>query len=197
MTKVLNVSKMYILDVVDALSLNWSQIIPHVEMWTDLKYRDEDRWRMNLTQEFWNKVPELLGSCKVIDYDMFDFKNHTPVQLTFFIAEMDNTGISLYVEERNKALTKRLLIHNSFSYSGTRITIPNLLERKLIRIGLKMSQIIDSAEDPNKDCKNYPDEKYSSYRSCDESMVYNDFKHSYGFMPFYAANQIEEVSNTT
>ena len=72
MTKVLNVSKMYILDVVDALSLNWSQIIPHVEMWTDLKYRDEDRWRMNLTWEFWNKVPELLGSCKVIDYDMFN-----------------------------------------------------------------------------------------------------------------------------
>ena len=150
---------------------------------------------MNLTTSFWNKIKhELFGSCKIIDYDMLDFKNHTPTWLSFKIGKVDSAGISLYIEERNKALARRLSFQNTFSYSGTLLTIPRLSDPKRLETGMKLSQIIDSERDSNKRCKNYPNEQYLSFRSCDETNVYENFKRWIGFMPFYAAKHIEEVT---
>ena len=46
-----------------------------------------------------------------------------------------------------------------------------------------------------KKCRNYPNEDFKSYRECDEDFVYKEMKNKYQLMPFWAANDFNEVSS--
>ena len=59
---------------------------------------------------------------------------------------------------------------------------------------LTISQTIDLETDKGKNCKDYPNEFFSSYRECDENFVYNEVVKNYPMMPFWAARNIDEIS---
>ena len=63
-----------------------------------------------------------------------------------------------------------------------------------IKVMLKMSQIIDSDQDKDKRCQNYPNELFDSYNDCDSKFVYKDCKQRFPFMPFGVANELKEVT---
>ena len=59
----------------------------------------------------------------------------------------------------------------------------------------RVSQIIDSSLDPDKNCHNYPFNNFTSYRECDEDYVYKEYVHKYQTMPFWVAANIQEVTS--
>ena len=63
----------------------------------------------------------------------------------------------------------------------------------LIAAVYRVSQNLKS--DPGKRCQDYPIEKFSTYRDCDMDFVYNEMRTKYKFMPFWAANTLDEVTD--
>ena len=130
--------------------------------------------------------------------DYFDLSGHnTPLQIFFHIAPIENLGISIHIEERNRALKKRPLKNNVLTYSGPLIRNPSLSSPRITRMMLKFEQFLFSDKDDSKNCKNYPHDEYSSYRECDEKFIYKLFKRKYEVMPFWVARSVDEVTNLT
>ena len=135
---------------------------------------------------------------KTVLVDYFDIsEENTPLQIFFHIAPIGNLGISIHIEERNKALKKRPLKNNVLTYSGPLIRNPNLVTPRITRMMLKFEQFMFSDEDDSKNCKNYPYNGCSSYRDCDEKFIYRLFKRKYKVMPFWVAKNLNEVTNLT
>ena len=57
-----------------------------------------------------------------------------------------------------------------------------------------ISQFKDSDLDPDKNCKNYPFNNFSSYRECDEDFVYKVHLKKYKTMPFWVTDNIQDVT---
>ena len=135
---------------------------------------------------------------KTVLVDYFDIsEENTPLQIFFHIAPIGNLGISIHIEEKNKALKKRPLKNNVLTYSGPLIRNPNLVTPRITRMMLKFEQFMFSDEDDSKNCKNYPYNGCSSYRDCDEKIIYTLFKRKYKVMPFWVAKNLNEVTNLT
>ena len=68
-------------------------------------------------------LTEQYPACKNLDiHELFSLKNQTSSYIVFTFHVLENLGIALFVEERNKA-TSRSLKFNRFAYSGPTITI--------------------------------------------------------------------------
>ena len=48
--------------------------------------------------------------------------------------------------------------------------------------------------DEDKNCKNYPDNGFTSYRAYDEDFVYKEHLNKYKIMPFWVTDNMEEVT---
>ena len=72
----------------------------------------------------------------------------------------------------------------------------NLKLKENKRFYLSISQTRNLEMDPGKSCKNYPTEKFPSYLDCDESFVYNLMKNYFKIMPFWAARNLDEVTES-
>ena len=58
---------------------------------------------------------------------------------------------------------------------------------------LKISQTIDTEEDEDKNCKNYPYLNFSSFGDCDDSYVQQKIK-KYDIVPFWATTDFDKVT---
>ena len=64
-----------------------------------------------------------------------------------------------------------------------------------VKFILKISQTIDSDQDNDNNCENYPYNKYSSYRECDEDFLYQTFTKEYNnLMPFWVTDNFNDVT---
>ena len=64
-----------------------------------------------------------------------------------------------------------------------------------VKLILKISQTIDSDQDNDNNCENYPYKKYSSYRECDEDFLYKTFAKDYSnLMPFWVTDNFNDVT---
>ena len=61
---------------------------------------------------------------------------------------------------------------------------------------IKLPQTIYSEEDKSKPCINYPTEKFASYGECDENFVYQNILEKFGFISFWSARSLNQVSKT-
>ena len=133
-------------------------------------------------------------SCKSIDISKYwNLRKNTPKFVWFRFKEKQNLGVSLKIEDKKKALINRRLRSQSLEYTGYPLVFENLMEPKYLNIFLDMSQSIHLEMEKGINCKNYQN---SSYRECDENFVYNQMK-SCGIMPFWAAKNLNEVTNLT
>ena len=48
--------------------------------------------------------------------------------------------------------------------------------------------------DPDKNCKNYPYNNFSSYRECDEDFVYKEHLNRFKIFPFWVTENMQEVT---
>ena len=81
------------------------------------------------------------------------------------------------------------------SYEGPTFQNLDLTDPILIKGIFKLSQTIDTEEDEEKLCKNYPYNGFNSFRECDEQFVYDEFKNRFNIMPAWAAFDKEETTN--
>lgn len=111
--------------------------------------------------------------------------------------EIENSGISIYIEEKKRALRKRQLAENMLSYVGPYIGNSNLNIGRRIRVAIKLEQFIDSEDDVSKNCFNYPTKEYLSYAECDEKYVQLQFKKYWeNLKPFWVVDNLSEVTRS-
>ena len=82
-------------------------------------------------------------------------------------------------------------------YKGSSIEINELTIPKDVFFLITIHQTIHLESDSGIQCKNYPSDLFKSYQECDETFVYNEMKNRYRIMPFWAAQNLEEVTNIT
>ena len=143
----------------------------------------------------WSVIPQF-PACQTVDLSRyFNLSRMTPSIVFFDFKKNQNLGIAIEVGDKRKTLEKRRLIQNSFEYEGAKIELENLYNSKTRTYALTISQTIDLETDKGKNCKDYPDKKFSSYRDCDENFVYNKVVKNYNMMPFWAAKKIDEITH--
>ena len=101
--------------------------------------------------------------------------------------------VTVLIEDRMKALRRRLSKSNSLDYFGPPIKTRRLSPR-IDRFILSFAQTIDLEEDPGSMCTKYPTKTFTSFHECDEGFVYNEMRQKYNLMPFWAAKSLNEVT---
>ena len=86
--------------------------------------------------------------------DQFDLQQHKPQQIFFHISILDEVGVTLFIEERNKALKMRPLKSNMLSYLGPSLKTEGT--QRHTRVMLSLSQDLDTEHNPDKGCRHYP-----------------------------------------
>ena len=143
----------------------------------------------------WKLLPEYPACYSINLKDYFDMNTAVPKQIFISISRHDNLGISIYLEDKNKAL-RRPLKASMLDYTGPDISNPDLTKPRSERVILRIFQSIDSEFDKDKNCVNYPNDTYSSYIECDEKYVYNQFATKYKpVQPFWAVKDLREVTS--
>ena len=125
----------------------------------------------------------------------FDLKEKAIISLEFQLNSIKNVGISMMIEDKNKALLKRLMNSQRVAYDGPNIEVENLTKPLNLRYLVTLSQTIDLEMDSGANCRIYPNREFSSYHECDESYIYNEMKNTFNIMPFWAAKSLDEVTN--
>ena len=123
------------------------------------------------------------------------FKNLDFLFVVIYFNKLHNLGVSLTIEDKEKSLKKRSLRSQTQEYDGSRIDIDDLASGMYKRFFLKLDQKKDMESDLGINCKNYPNDDFSSFGACDESYVYNTMRNKHKVMPFWAAKNLTEVSN--
>ena len=93
-----------------------------------------------------------------------------------------------------KSLFKRSLILDSFDYEGGKLEV-DLQTPQIKFYTISLSQTLDLENDKRQSCLNYPNQKFASFRDCDENFVYNEIKNNYDIMPFWAAKWTDEITH--
>ena len=127
--------------------------------------------------------------------DYLNFLNLSPLLIYFNFNIIENIGVSLFIEDKTKHLSKRTLKSNMLSYMGPQIQIDDLKNSFIIKTMISLQQFINSEEDASNKCRVYPNEKYQSYQECDEEFVYNKIKEKYDVVPFWSTNNMSEVTS--
>ena len=71
--------------------------------------------------------------------------------------------------------------------------IADLSKPNVNEVVLSISQTIDSEQDKDKNCKNYPFQNFKSYRECDDLYVQNQLKR-FDLIPFWATKNYSSIT---
>ena len=172
--------------MVKRISYNWSTIVENVGFVT------EDREHFQTKSFSWKSL-HLYPTCQIIDfYDYFNMTTFSPPYVYFHPHMVEGLSLTIYVFERNKK-TQRPLKSSFLSYSGPKISIPNLNEPRLMKIHNKISQSIHI--DSYQKCQDYPNSQYDSFDACDREFVKKKCN-EYNIVPLWVTQSFEDVSET-
>ena len=143
----------------------------------------------------WSLIPQF-PDCQTVDLARyFNLSRMTPKIVFFYFQKHPNLGITVQIGDKRKSLARRRLIQNSFECEGAKIGLESLYSSQTRTYAVTVSQIIDLETDKGKNCMDYPNTNYSSYRECDENFVYNEVEKNYNIMPFWAAKNIDAITH--
>ena len=169
------------------VSYDWSSIVANISLISNL---DKDKSISGKAIK-WSLVP-LFPNCQSIDLlDYFEI--NSPFLVLFFFHEFQDMGISLYIQERNRAV-KRTLQSNLMAYSGPQVKINDMSVGQEIRVMIKISQEIDSEKDVRAKCKIYPNKIYKNFNECDEDFVFHEVNKILNITPFWSTKDLKSVT---
>ena len=122
------------------------------------------------------------------------YKDENILQIFIVLNQVPNVGVSIFFEEKNKVLSRRLKT-NMLSYVGPSFHYDDLFKPQNKKGIFSFQQNIYSEKDENKHCKNYPYKNFSSFGDCDEKYFYDKFVNFYKIMPFWVALNLSQVTN--
>ena len=133
--------------------------------------------------------------CQTIDLSQyFDLQRHLPKQILFKFNVIENIAVSLTIGDILLS-PNRTLKSQMETYSGPTIEHWNLAFPAIKRFALTVTQTINSEAEKAINCTNYPNEKFSSFKECDEYFVLKELNSTYdGIMPFWATGDLEKVT---
>ena len=172
------------------LSYDWNKIVEKVAIYTI------DNEIINVSGENirWS-LAEQYPNCQPLDlWDYFDFKNDTPLLIYIFFKRVDNLGVTISIEDRQKAVS-RTLKSNRLMYTGPSLSLSNLSAPIRHSSIISVSQLIDSELDADKNCKNYPFENFYSFKECDNDFIFNEAFSKEGVVPFWATHNFTNVTS--
>ena len=104
----------------------------------------------------------------------------------------ENVSFHINIAEKNQALTKRR--RDSYAYNGP---VPKIekLESETLTIGLKIKQTYYSDKDKSKNCINYPNTKFKSFKECDENFITDEMK-KFNVMPYWATDDQKKITRS-
>ena len=173
------------------VAFDWEQIIEYIGF-ASLEFN----WhRFNSSLITWSLIPQY-PACQTMDITSYlDLKNNTPLYLFFRFKKATDLSLTLHIEDKSKALSRRNLRSNKNDYKGDRVKIDLMKSISMSQdYYFTISQTIDIESNKGKACTYYPTQDFTSYRDCDEKFVYDLMKKTYNLMPFWAANSIEETT---
>ena len=171
------------------VSSNWTNIIDKIK----IKSLVENVSGENIT---WSPIP-LYPNCQLFDLTKYwNLEKRTTIGVTFQFYKEAKVYVSLHVEDKRRALSKRILKSHTTNQEGVQMFIQNSSLNEYKRFYLSLSQTRNLEMDPGVSCNNYPTNTFSSYQDCDESFVYNLMKNYFKIMPFWAANNLDEVTKS-
>ena len=142
----------------------------------------------------WTSIPSEYPACQA-----FDLKNHinlvnnTPEILIFSFKKIENFGISLKIVDQRKGLNRVLRSHSA-DFDGVAMEMEDLSETVIKRYFITSSITNHLETDSGISCQRYPSQYFSSYLECDKKYVYNEMKKKYRIMPFWATDELSEVT---
>ena len=142
----------------------------------------------------WPPIPQF-PACFTLDLaDHFDIiGGNVPLSLSFRFERIQNMSITVKVIDSLKSLIKRSLSSEAFDYEGSKMKL--YLDTPQSKFfALTLSQIIHLEADEGKNCINYPNKNFESFRECDENFVYHEINDNFNFMPFWAAKRADEIT---
>ena len=186
-------------EVINGISTDWNAYVQKNSVFTvDEESFDKYQQIIPGTTVTWSKYP-MFPNCQALDLSKyFQQENKTSIrieQIKFQIWTENKYAFFLYPLDRKRALTKRISVTNILSYSGP--VIGNQLKgfTKNIRVALRVSQSKYTEEDESNPCSEYPNEKFQSFRDCDEAYVYQIMKTQHNLVPFWTTENISEVTD--
>ena len=136
-------------------------------------------------------------NCQSFDLNKYwNLKNISTKSVKLYFLKRANVSVSVHVEDKGRALTKRTLKSQTTSHEGTEMLIQNSNLGEYKRYYLSISQTRNLEMGPGVSCKKYPTEIFSSYQDCDESFVYSLMRNYFKIMPFWAARNLDEVTQS-
>ena len=186
-------------DVADGISIKWNDYVRSIQIFTaDDETFERHSQVIKGTKISWSQFP-IYPNCKALDLEGYI---HTPnktsiriEQIKFKIIGMDKYAFFLYPIDKNRALTKRMFARNMLSYSGSVIGNQFKGFTKNMRIALRATQNKYAEEDKTNPCSKYPNKEFRSYRDCDEKFVNRVMKTKWHLMPFWATDNMSDVTD--
>ena len=185
------------LDVLSVLSPDWGNVLKRIKV--SSKHGNRTIFKnISGTKIQWQTRP-IYPFCLPIDLLEHFGPQLKPWQIIFYFnanKTVEGTSMMLYVIERNTALRRRLLKSNMLSYNGPDMKLLDLYhDSKLLKVGFRLSQsIFIENDDEQISCVNYPTKKYPIYRECDEDFMTKEIDNLYGIKPFWAAENMSDVT---
>ena len=181
------------LEIIRNVSSNWSDIVYKIKM---NSLNAIGYWTVHGENITWSHLPHY-PDCQTFDLNKYwNLKNISIKSVKLYFNKKANVSVSIHVEDKGTALEKRTLKSQTTSQEGTEMLMQNLNLKEYKRYYLSISQMRNLEMDPGVSCKNYPTGKFSSYQDCDESFVYTLMKNYFKIMPFWAARNLDEVTES-
>ena len=177
-----------VIEMLERVSFDWGNIVDSIEIFTsDFQNIKADNIDLN-----WSLIPKY-PACKMIDLThYFDLTKITPGVIRFHINNTANNllKVSFAFEDKGRTLLKRRLKSDVDAYDGPLLVLNHGQSKIYQEYFVTLSQRINLETDSGINCLNYPSKEFQSYRDCDEDYVYNQMKHTYKIMPFWAAKTL-------
>ena len=179
-----------IVEILAGVSFNWTEIVKRFSIYTTKL----DIRSMNSADIKWSIIPQF-PACQILDVmEHFSIdKDDQILQIFISLNKIDNFGINIFLEEKNKVVS-RFLKTGMLSYDGPSFSFNDLFLPQKKRGIVRFHQSIYSEEDANVHCKNYPFNGSSSFGECDRKYFHHEFQNHYKLMPFWAAANLSEVT---
>ena len=175
------------------VSFDWGNIVDSIEIFSS-EFQNIKAENIDLN---WSLIPKY-PACKMINLaQYFDLTKITPGVIRFLINNTANDllKVSLNIEDKERTLLKRRLKSDVDAYDGPPLVLNNGQSKLYQEYFLTLSQQINLEIDSGINCLDYPSKEFQSYRDCDEDYIYNQMKHTYKIMPFWAAKTFDEVTS--
>ena len=170
------------LEVLKGISFDWNSIIKQIDV-----VRGKYRQRVHGSDITWSLISKF-PACQTLELDHY-FDNLTPESVFFYFNKIKNVAVDMHLEDKIFLVKNRKLKSALFSYSGPKITIEDLNDLTHIEMAFNIVQKLDSDLDKTKNCTNYPNEIFQSYKECDKKLIHEKMKHEYRILPFWPVGQ--------